>query len=101
MEKPTQADLHRLFPISFISPESWPEASTSDQSQPRFTRKFRFGTIDVENGEHCEFMGLKQLLLGTGWKTLKDATLEKYEIYRTQKMTEQEQRRHKQSDSGA
>ncbi|KAG6377157.1 septin family protein [Boletus reticuloceps] len=62
----------------FTSPESLRGA---------FTRKFRWGTVDVLNPEHCDFAALRTAILLTHMKVLKAHTREVlYEKYRTEKL---------------
>ncbi|KAI0755019.1 hypothetical protein C8Q80DRAFT_1216785 [Daedaleopsis nitida] len=52
-----------------------------------FVRKFRWGTIDVLNPEHCDFAALRTAILSTHIKLLKIRTKEVlYERYRTEKL---------------
>lgn len=52
-----------------------------------FTRKFRWGTIDVLNPDHCDFAALRTAILLTHLKVLKVHTREVlYEKYRTEKL---------------
>ncbi|KAF8442837.1 Septin-domain-containing protein [Boletus edulis BED1] len=52
-----------------------------------FTRKFRWGTVDVLNPEHCDFAALRTAILLTHMKVLKAHTREVlYEKYRTEKL---------------
>ncbi|TFK40802.1 septin family protein [Crucibulum laeve] len=52
-----------------------------------FIRKFRWGTIDVLDPNHCDFAALRTAVLSTHLKLLKVRTKEVlYEKYRTQKL---------------
>ncbi|TFK52435.1 septin family protein [Heliocybe sulcata] len=52
-----------------------------------FTRKFRWGTVDVLNPDHCDFAALRTAVLSTHMKVLKVQTREVlYEKYRTEKL---------------
>ncbi|KAA1469856.1 hypothetical protein DENSPDRAFT_835530 [Dentipellis sp. KUC8613] len=52
-----------------------------------FTRKFRWGTIDVLDPNHCDFPALRTAVLSTHMKVLKTHTKEVlYEKYRTEKL---------------
>lgn len=52
-----------------------------------FTRKFRWGTVDVLNPDHCDFAALRTAVLSTHIKILKVHTREVlYEKYRTEKL---------------
>ncbi|KDQ25742.1 hypothetical protein PLEOSDRAFT_1057992 [Pleurotus ostreatus PC15] len=52
-----------------------------------FVRKYRWGTIDVLNPDHCDFAALRTAVLSTHLKVLKIHTKEVlYEKYRTEKL---------------
>ncbi|OJA09625.1 hypothetical protein AZE42_01393 [Rhizopogon vesiculosus] len=52
-----------------------------------FTRRFRWGTVDVLNPDHCDFAALRTAILLTHLKVLKVHTREVlYEKYRTEKL---------------
>ncbi|KZT23446.1 septin family protein [Neolentinus lepideus HHB14362 ss-1] len=52
-----------------------------------FVRKFRWGTVDVLNPDHCDFAALRTAVLSTHMKVLKIHTREVlYEKYRTDKL---------------
>ncbi|KAI0712105.1 Septin-domain-containing protein [Earliella scabrosa] len=52
-----------------------------------FVRKFRWGTVDVLNPEHCDFAALRTAVMSTHIKLLKIRTKEVlYERYRTEKL---------------
>ncbi|KAI6166611.1 hypothetical protein EDD17DRAFT_1752782 [Pisolithus thermaeus] len=52
-----------------------------------FKRKFRWGTVDVLNPDHCDFAALRTAMLLTHMKVLKVHTREVlYERYRTEKL---------------
>ncbi|KAF7346371.1 Septin family protein, P-loop GTPase [Mycena sanguinolenta] len=52
-----------------------------------FVRKFRWGTIDVLDPNHCDFAALRTAVLSTHLKVLKSHTKEVlYEKYRTEKL---------------
>jgi hypothetical protein len=52
-----------------------------------FTRKFRWGTVDVLDPNHCDFAALRTAVLSTHLKILKTHTKEVlYEKYRTEKL---------------
>ncbi|KAH8825360.1 septin family protein [Flagelloscypha sp. PMI_526] len=52
-----------------------------------FVRRFRWGTIDVLNPDHCDFSALRTSILSTHIKVLKTSTKEVlYEKYRTEKL---------------
>lgn len=52
-----------------------------------FTRKFRWGTVDVLDPKHCDFSALRTAVLSTHLKVLKTQTKEVlYEKYRTEKL---------------
>ncbi|KAI0699289.1 Septin-domain-containing protein [Cerioporus squamosus] len=52
-----------------------------------FVRKFRWGTVDVLNPEHCDFAALRTAVMSTHIKMLKIRTKEVlYEKFRTEKL---------------
>ncbi|CCM00652.1 uncharacterized protein FIBRA_02690 [Fibroporia radiculosa] len=52
-----------------------------------FIRKFRWGTVDVLNPEHCDFAAMRTAVLSTHMKMLKIRTREVlYEKFRTEKL---------------
>ncbi|KAK7048403.1 Septin family protein [Favolaschia claudopus] len=52
-----------------------------------FTRKYRWGTVDVLDPNHCDFAALRTAVLSTHLKVLKSHTKEVlYEKYRTEKL---------------
>ncbi|KAF5369466.1 hypothetical protein D9758_002737 [Tetrapyrgos nigripes] len=52
-----------------------------------FVRKFRWGTVDVLNPDHCDFAALRTAVLSTHLRVLKTQTKEVlYEKYRTEKL---------------
>ncbi|TBU62262.1 Septin-domain-containing protein [Dichomitus squalens] len=52
-----------------------------------FVRRFRWGTVDVLNPEHCDFAALRTAVMSTHIKLLKIRTKEVlYEKYRTEKL---------------
>ncbi|THV00811.1 hypothetical protein K435DRAFT_793786 [Dendrothele bispora CBS 962.96] len=52
-----------------------------------FVRKFRWGTVDVLNPDHCDFAALRTTVLSTHLRVLKTHTKEVlYEKYRTEKL---------------
>lgn len=99
--KPSEAEISKIFPISLISPEKFdlppmPKGVSMQDNlidQPsRFQRKFKYGIADVLNENHCDFIGFKKVLFGTGWKTLKELTEEKFEEFRTERLQERQAR---------
>lgn len=58
-----------------------------DDLKGMFTRKFRWGTVDVLDPNHCDFAALRTAVLSTHLKVLKTQTKEVlYEKYRTEKL---------------
>ncbi|MBW0540026.1 hypothetical protein O181_079741 [Austropuccinia psidii MF-1] len=52
-----------------------------------FVRKFKWATVDILNPNHCDFLLLRAVVLGSHLSKLKEATrLEKYEKFRTEKL---------------
>ncbi|KAJ3773210.1 septin family protein [Lentinula raphanica] len=61
--------------------------SPPDALKGVFTRKFRWGTVDVLDPDHCDFAALRTAVLSTHLKMLKVHTKEVlYEKYRTEKL---------------
>ncbi|KAG8907706.1 hypothetical protein FRB99_002502 [Tulasnella sp. 403] len=55
--------------------------------QGQFVRRYRWGTIDVLDPAHCDFVAMRTAVLGTHMRTLKNNTKEVlYEKYRTEKL---------------
>lgn len=53
----------------------------------RFLRKFRWGTVDVLDPQHCDFAALRTAVLSTHLKALKASTKDVlYEQFRTEKL---------------
>lgn len=90
--KPSEEDINAIFPPSLVSPDTFDALLDNYESQKRFERRFRYGTVDVENEDHCEFVGLKRVLFTTGWKTLKEMTEDKFEDFRTERLQERQAR---------
>ncbi|KIJ62638.1 hypothetical protein HYDPIDRAFT_94001 [Hydnomerulius pinastri MD-312] len=95
----SKTGLDTLLPFALISPEPFssprprqlrpttPESKYSSNLRGVFTRKFRWGTVDVLNPEHCDFAALRTAILLTHMKVLKVHTREVlYEKYRTEKL---------------
>ncbi|KAI6042688.1 Septin-domain-containing protein [Pisolithus marmoratus] len=81
--------------VSTTGPPDSPSAirkSVYNQTPPEdlrgvFKRKFRWGTVDVLNPDHCDFAALRTAMLLTHMKVLKVHTREVlYERYRTEKL---------------
>ncbi|KAI6030866.1 Septin-domain-containing protein [Pisolithus orientalis] len=74
------------------SPATITRKSVYNQTPPEdlrgvFKRKFRWGTVDVLNPDHCDFAALRTAMLLTHMKVLKVHTREVlYERYRTEKL---------------
>jgi len=52
-------------------------------------RRYPWGTIEVDNEEHCDFVKLRQMLIRTHMEELKEHTNNAlYENYRTEKLTQ-------------
>lgn len=67
--------LNEFIPFSVISSDS--------ENVVGRTRKFKWGTIEIDNPNHCDFVILKEILLGTHLNILIDFTgSELYETYR-------------------
>ncbi|KXN88072.1 Septin-9 [Leucoagaricus sp. SymC.cos] len=82
--------------LSPVSPSSTRSHSAAKQSFVQgppadmkgvFVRRFRWGTVDVLDPEHCDFAALRTAILSTHLKVLKVHTREVlYEKYRTEKL---------------
>ncbi|KAF5385719.1 hypothetical protein D9757_005498 [Collybiopsis confluens] len=80
MEPTTAGSIHSARRSSFLQGEP-------DNLKGIFIRKFRWGTIDVLDPEHCDFAALRTAVLSTHLKVLKVHTKEVlYEKYRTEKL---------------
>lgn len=90
--KPSREDVDAVFPPALVSPDAFDTLLDIHKSRKRFERRFRYGTVDVENEDHCEFVGLKRVLFTTGWKTLKEMTEDKFEDFRTERLQERQAR---------
>ncbi|KAF9241119.1 Septin-domain-containing protein [Melanogaster broomeanus] len=74
-------------PETPVSPDSPILSRKSAILRGVFTRKFRWGTVDVLSPEHCDFAALRTAILLTHMKVLKVHTREVlYEKYRTEKL---------------
>ena len=63
------------------------EVTTLDGRKVR-GRRYPWGTIEVDNEEHCDFAKLRQMLIRTHMEELKEHTNHAlYENYRTEKLT--------------
>jgi hypothetical protein len=87
------------FPASYQSPQNVQSlaaaaaAISSEYGPPRtfprgqFTRKYKWGTLDVLDPAHCDFVALRTAVLSTHFRGLKVNTREVlYERYRTEKL---------------
>ncbi|EYE98646.1 septin AspB [Aspergillus ruber CBS 135680] len=64
------------------------EVTTADGRQVR-GRSYPWGTIEVDNEEHCDFVKLRQMLIRTHMEELKEHTNNSlYENYRSDKLTQ-------------
>lgn len=84
------------FPTSYQTPQNvqaLAAAAASEYGPPRtfpkgqFTRKYKWGTLDVLDPVHCDFVALRTAVLSTHFRGLKVNTREVlYEKYRTEKL---------------
>ena len=84
------------FPASYQTPQdarTLAAAAASEYGVPRtfprgqFTRKYKWGTLDVLDPAHCDFVALRTAVLSTHFRGLKVNTREVlYEKYRTEKL---------------
>lgn len=73
-----------MLPFSIIGSN---EVEVSPNGELFHVRRYSWGTVKVENRAHCDFIYLKNILLGSHLQDLKDTTHNKlYENYRTQKL---------------
>ncbi|KAG9126643.1 hypothetical protein FRC07_002656, partial [Ceratobasidium sp. 392] len=108
MTSPTMGRSPSAYPPSALPPSSWrpgfggssirqytfpepdaPGGSGGARTYPRgaFTRKYRWGTIDVLDPAHCDVSVLRGVILGSHLNTLKIHTREVlYEKFRTEKL---------------
>ncbi|KAG5636183.1 hypothetical protein H0H81_008889 [Sphagnurus paluster] len=74
-------------PASAISAKLPYLSGPPDDLKGVFVRKFRWGTVDVLDPDHCDFAALRTAVLSTHLKLLKNHTNEVlYEKYRTEKL---------------
>ncbi|KAL8290588.1 hypothetical protein RQP46_002846 [Phenoliferia psychrophenolica] len=77
-------DVAHLLPFALMAPETF---VPDKDGNVKFQREFRFGTLDVLNPDHSDFIPLRDTLFGPQMRLLKEATrLEKYEPFRTQRL---------------
>ncbi|MBW0547301.1 hypothetical protein O181_087016 [Austropuccinia psidii MF-1] len=78
------AEIMKKIPFAIVGSDS--EVQTPDGKQVR-GRQYPWGTINVDNEEHCDFVKLRQMLIRTHMEELKERTLNVlYENYRTEKL---------------
>ncbi|KAF8578550.1 hypothetical protein K439DRAFT_1638699 [Ramaria rubella] len=95
----SRTDLRARMPFAIIAPER--ERGSKKAGKPvnghghtethvvqgRFVRRFRWGTIDVLDPQHCDFAALRAAVLGSYMRTLKATTKDiLYERFRTEKL---------------
>ncbi|BFZ63862.1 Cell division control protein 11 [Saitoella coloradoensis] len=79
------ADLRRKLPFALVGSE---EVETFDDGSTIRVRTFPWGTVEVDNPDHCDFSALRSALLETHLADLKDITHDfLYENYRTEKLS--------------
>ncbi|WFD42185.1 hypothetical protein MPSI1_000824 [Malassezia psittaci] len=79
------SELRSLLPFAIIGSEDEVRAETGDLV---LGRAYPWGTVEVENPEHCDFSRLKSALLGTHLNDLKEITHDfLYENYRTERLS--------------
>lgn len=77
-------EIMRKIPFAIVGSDS--EVETADGRHAR-GRGYPWGTIEVDNEEHCDFVKLRQMLIRTHMEELKDYTSSVlYENYRTEKL---------------
>lgn len=107
-----QREVDRLLPFALVNPERTsrrrptsfqPSLDTdADQGQDiletsMFVRKFRWGTIDVLNAAHCDFVPMRTAIFASHLKALRKSTRDAYERYRTEKLLIRKARKMRQS----
>ncbi|GAA6063883.1 hypothetical protein JCM10212_001365 [Sporobolomyces blumeae] len=76
--------MQRKIPFAVVGSDS--VVSTPDGRQVR-GRAYPWGTIEVDNEEHCDFVKLRQMLIRTHMEELKEHTNHQlYENYRSEKL---------------
>ncbi|KAJ7784517.1 septin family protein [Mycena metata] len=76
----TPASIHSTRGLAYLE-------GPPDDLKGVFVRKFRWGTVDVLDPNHCDFAALRTAVLSTHLKVLKNHTKEVlYEKYRTEKL---------------
>jgi len=86
-------DLVPKTPVSVYSSRNF--TGPPDDLKGVFIRKFRWGTVDVLDPNHCDFAALRTAVLSTHLKLLKIHTKEVlYENYRTEKLLARRATRH-------
>lgn len=76
--------LQRKIPFAVVGSNT--VVTTADGRQVR-GRSYPWGTIEVDNEEHCDFVKLRQMLIRTHMEELKEHTnLVLYERYRREKL---------------
>ncbi|KAF8319710.1 hypothetical protein DL93DRAFT_2074678 [Clavulina sp. PMI_390] len=72
---------------SLVLPDDWEDHLKALKG--KYTRNYRWGSVDVLNPEHCDFLALRHAILGPRLRVLKQSTNEVlYEKFRTQKLLE-------------
>ncbi|ODV91439.1 hypothetical protein CANCADRAFT_70907 [Tortispora caseinolytica NRRL Y-17796] len=74
-----------VYPLAVIG-------STTEVARPDGTkvlgRSYPWGVVEIENPSHCDFLSLRDLLIGQHMESLREKTnRELYEFYRTEKLT--------------
>ncbi|KAF8503208.1 hypothetical protein BU17DRAFT_58496 [Hysterangium stoloniferum] len=98
----SRADLRARMPFAVIAPErdrerqgisgangqnGYAQMAQAHSVHGRFIRKFRWGTIDVLDPDHCDFAALRAAVLGSYLRSLKVITKDVlYERFRTEKL---------------
>ena len=49
-------------------------------------RAYPWGTVEVDNEEHCDFVKLRQMLIRSNMEDLRELTEERYELFRTRRL---------------
>ncbi|KAL3318438.1 Septin-4 [Cichlidogyrus casuarinus] len=84
--KRLEKDIKAVLPFAVIGSNCYIETESGKKVRGR---QYPWGTVEVENGKHCDFSKLRLFLLKTHMQDLKDMTSDgHYESYRAKYITE-------------
>jgi len=85
----SKVDFKSVLPFALISGEEVDDEDRMDFPKWTLERKFPWGTANIENSEHCDFVLMKDMIFGLYLQDLKDITHDVfYEQWRTKKLME-------------